>query len=371
MRLLKIIVLLIFLMGNGIIFSQNAKENYTPPSPLNLPPEANFSWLHACLGDSTCFINQTIRGNTYTWTVSDTNSHHSTTYYTSHNDSGFCYLFTKGYYYVSLTAYNNHTVTIKKLIVIDTVTKADFSFTHCANYFINTSSCASSFYWDFGDGSTSTLTTPTHQYADTGHYKVTLIAYKGGITDTMKKTIFVDVESFVSSTFTNYVSHDTVFVHAAYTGVGVSCNWSWSDGTYSTGQDTFHVYKDSTANYLVSLFIQNSCGPKGSTATVSITKPEPPANLNFDNTTLLIVPNPVANNSYLEAFYTAYTDDSYLGQVYNALGQKMFEANFAFTNGINGFKINTSDFSAGMYVLTLQSGNSFVRRKFYISQTDK
>ena len=42
--------------------------------------------------------------------------------------------------------------------------------------FTNTSLNASSFHWDFGDGSTSTLQSPTHTYSAAGNYTVTLIA---------------------------------------------------------------------------------------------------------------------------------------------------------------------------------------------------
>ncbi|MGZ3893428.1 MAG: PKD domain-containing protein [Bacteroidia bacterium] len=594
-------------MSSLLAFTQNAKSNWPPPSVQNLPPEANFSWLHACLGDSTCFINQTIRGNTYTWTVTDTNSHHPTTLFTSNNDSGFCFLFAAGSYNVTLEAYNNHYVSITKLLTIDTVTKADFAFIHCGNNFINTSSCASSFYWDFGDGTTSTLSLPNHQFPDTGSYNVTLIAYKGSFSDTLKKLIKVDVTAFASGAFTYTLSNDTVSVHATFGGANTNYYWTWADGTYSTGRDTFHVYKDSTASYAVELYAINSCGPSlgidtinilqqvpaiadfyftgtcfgdstcftnlsaggitytwtisditgavidtstndsafcflfpsigsysvtldasngfsvasvtkaividtmphadfyfkrcsnrffnqstcssnyywdfgdgtnstlympshqyadtgryqvkliayngilsdtltqqihieitslpnagfttvssndtlwvhanyssvpnatynwnfgdGTTGTgkdtlhiyadavssyivtltvynlcgailktdsVHIIVPEPPPHLNFNNTTLAIAPNPVSNNSYLEAFYSAYADDKYLCHIYSSLGQKMYEGSYAFTSGINGFKISTTGFSEGMYVLTLQSGNSFVRKKFYIART--
>lgn len=602
----KHIIVLFILAGMQVAFAQGKQLN-TSLSPQNLPPQADFSWLHACLGDSTCFINQTIRGNTYTWTVSDTNSHHPNVLFTSFNDSGFCYLFPAGVYDVSLQAYNNHYVSITKRLTIDTVTKADFSFIQCSNNFINNSTCASSFYWDFGDGTTSTLALPNHQYADTGLYNVTLIVYKGSISDTLQKPIRIDVTTFANGIFTHTLSHDTVFVHAVLGGANTNYYWTWADGTYSSGRDTFHVYKDSTATYNVGLFVVNSCGPVSTTDTINIVQqvpvipdflftgtcfgdstcftnlsvggvsytwtvsdtgsppniiytttsdsafcflfptvgsysvklyaynnfsttsavkiitidtlpragfsfrrcsnrflnlsscsfsyywdfgdgasstlaapvhqyadtgfytvkliayngslsdtlteqihvdvtsqpnagftaissndtlwvhanytcvpsatynwnfgngtfatgkdtmhiyadtvfsyivtlivnnacgailktdtvhiivPEPPAHLDFDNSTLVIAPNPVTNNEYLEAFYSAYANDKYLVYVYSSLGQKMYVAYFAFTSGINEFKINTSGYSEGMYILVLQSGNSYVRKKFYVS----
>ena len=42
--------------------------------------------------------------------------------------------------------------------------------------FVNTSTGASSYYWDFGDGNNSTATNPTHVYNTPGTYTVTLYA---------------------------------------------------------------------------------------------------------------------------------------------------------------------------------------------------
>ncbi|HWY37482.1 MAG TPA: PKD domain-containing protein, partial [Bacteroidia bacterium] len=346
MSILKKIFFLAAVFCTVISFSQNKKTNYPLPTPQNLPPETNFSWLNACLGDSVCFINQTIRGNTYTWTVTDTNTHHPTTLFTSTNDTGFCYFFAKGSYMVSITAYNNHYATTTKRINIDTVTEADFSFIHCANNFVNVSTCASTFYWDFGDGTSSTLPLPNHRYADTGHYNVTLIAYKGGISDTMKKQIFVDVESFTNATFTHTVSHDTVFVHANYTGTGVNYYWTWGDQTYSSGQDTFHVYKDSTAIYTAELIVINSCGPTQHIDSISIVKQVPPqpdfvySNTCFGDTTCFINQTPGANT---------YT---WTVKVSNPFPQVIYTSNAS-----PGFCFRFP--AIGNYTVTLRANNNF------------
>ncbi|GIV33776.1 MAG: hypothetical protein KatS3mg031_1311 [Chitinophagales bacterium] len=52
--------------------------------------------------------------------------------------------------------------------------------------FSNTSTGATGYYWDFGDGQTSTDTSPNHQYPQRKPYEVTLIAYGNcGRTDTL------------------------------------------------------------------------------------------------------------------------------------------------------------------------------------------
>jgi hypothetical protein len=48
-------------------------------------------------------------------------------------------------------------------------------------------------YWDFGDGNSSTLQNPTHQYADYGLYTVTLIAAKDGAGDIEIKEDYIQI----------------------------------------------------------------------------------------------------------------------------------------------------------------------------------
>jgi gliding motility-associated-like protein len=55
--------------------------------------------------------------------------------------------------------------------------QADFTYTYITNNqvdFTDLSLNGSQFHWDFGDGSSSILENPSHNYADTGVYVVTL-----------------------------------------------------------------------------------------------------------------------------------------------------------------------------------------------------
>lgn len=60
--------------------------------------------------------------------------------------------------------------------------------------FTNQSQRADSYYWDFGDGNTSTSENPSHTFA-VGVYQVKLIASKCGQSDTLTKTVNVLVNS--------------------------------------------------------------------------------------------------------------------------------------------------------------------------------
>ena len=61
--------------------------------------------------------------------------------------------------------------------------------------FSNSSSNASSYLWDFGDGSTSTLNSPTHTYTANGNYDVRLIADAGTCgRDTLIRSSYISIQ---------------------------------------------------------------------------------------------------------------------------------------------------------------------------------
>ena len=77
---------------------------------------------------------------------------------------------------------------------------------------INSSSNATSYFWDFGDGQTSIEEAPTNQYSDldTGTYLITLTASNGSCQDiaTYYVKIFEDLVYYIPNTFTPYDGND-------------------------------------------------------------------------------------------------------------------------------------------------------------------
>jgi gliding motility-associated-like protein len=108
-----------------------------------------------------------------------------------------------GTYNVSLVLidsnYCNFPDTVKKQLRIATNVEAKFEtpVAGCAPYlatFNNTTSAGQQFFWSFGDGSTSTETSPAHLYSTPGTYTITLIAVDSStcnISDTTSATIVV------------------------------------------------------------------------------------------------------------------------------------------------------------------------------------
>jgi PKD repeat protein len=57
--------------------------------------------------------------------------------------------------------------------------------------FTNTSSYATTYSWNFGDGSSSSADAPSHKYTSVGNYTITLIASAGGKSSTTTKSITI------------------------------------------------------------------------------------------------------------------------------------------------------------------------------------
>ena len=68
-------------------------------------------------------------------------------------------------------------------------TDFEFSINQSVVSFTNLSQNIDSLLWDFGDGSSSTDTEPTHNYAQTGNFEVSLTTYKDGCEQSQTKSL--------------------------------------------------------------------------------------------------------------------------------------------------------------------------------------
>lgn len=112
--------------------------------------------------------------------------------------------------------------------------------------FTNTSENAASCLWDFGDGTTSTSTNPTHSFTTTGSYTVTLTVtdLSGQHTSTATTTITVAaiVANFTGTPLTGNAPLDVVFTDTS-TGAPTAWDWDYGDGTtHGTTQNPTHTY---------------------------------------------------------------------------------------------------------------------------------
>ncbi len=130
------------------------------------------------------------------------------------------------------------------------------------------------YLWDFGDGITSTETSPLHTYA-AGTYTVTLEASNVGGSDTATSTLTVLATPQASFTFTPAFPAPGELVHFYDNSSNSPDGWNWDlgDGTYAQVQNPVHTYAAGT--YTVTLRARNGCG-WGSTTSRIITVGQPP-----------------------------------------------------------------------------------------------
>ncbi|MEZ4911286.1 MAG: PKD domain-containing protein [Saprospiraceae bacterium] len=120
-------------------------------------------------------------------------------------------------------------------------------------------------FWNFGDGTTSTESNPSHTYSTNGTYEVWhLINDNCGNSIDFKHVIIVDcICNEPIASFTNIVTCEGSlnFVSFTFTGTGegLTYTWDFGDGTSSTDQNPSHVYS-SNGTYTVTLSISDGCG---------------------------------------------------------------------------------------------------------------
>ncbi|WP_295650071.1 PKD domain-containing protein [uncultured Mucilaginibacter sp.] len=303
-------------------------------------PVASFSVPDSvsCSGQLVLNVNNTTTGaSSYTWIFGDG----------SPNGSGAIPVHTytlPGTYTLQLIASNGTCPdTAKHIVKVANVPKASFAAnvtngcTILTTTFVNASVNASSYLWDFGDGTVSVLKTPTHTFSYVNApYTIKLIAYgEFGCSDTIKVVKYITVAAPPTANF--IVVPDSVIAipnhsfqfNKITTGAGITnYNWDFGDGKTSTDSMPSHVYVD-TGKYKVKLTVTNVAGCQAvRIRTVQIT----------GIPLYLYVPNafePSSTKSELQTFNVrAFGLADYTLKVFNKWGQVIFQTNVLDANGI-------------------------------------
>ncbi len=99
------------------------------------------------------------------------------------------------------------------------------------------------YFWDFGDGNTSTQQNPVHTYAQSGIYGACLTVTGGGCISVMCDTIYVGSTNSCVAYFTwnaNVLAGITFNSYSA--GAQLTYLWDFGDGSTSTQQNPVHIY---------------------------------------------------------------------------------------------------------------------------------
>ena len=126
-------------------------------------------------------------------------------------------------------------------------------------FYDSTSNVPSSWAWDFGDGGTSNLQSPAHQYTNSGTYTVSLTATNPNGTDTYTSTITVNVlpsAVAVAGPDLNACPGDTVQLSASG---GVSYAWFPTAGLSSATVANPTAVVTGNRTYVVTVTDANGC----------------------------------------------------------------------------------------------------------------
>lgn len=149
-----------------------------------------------------------------------------------------------------------------------------------------------SWHWDFGDGDTSNIQNPTHQFVAVGNYQVKLsIVVDGTCTNSVTKTVSIQPLPVPDFSISPVCLNDTTFFKDLSTTTnGYIKTWKWYFGDGDSiivnrpgNPDVKHIYLHQTT-YQVTLLVIDSAGYKRSISKNIAVHLKPQANFTYNDT---------------------------------------------------------------------------------------
>lgn len=123
--------------------------------------------------------------------------------------------------------------------------EALYSYTAVAEPLVNftdlSTNSPTSWYWDFADGTTSTLENPVHTFLSNGSFNVCLTATNAIASDTYCDLVLIDIYATPVANF-SFAGDPTVTFTDLSLNEPTSWAWDFGDGATSTLQDPIHTY---------------------------------------------------------------------------------------------------------------------------------
>ena len=142
--------------------------------------------------------------------------------------------------------------------------------------FTNTSTNATSYSWDFGDGNSSIVASPTHIYAVAGTYTAKLVATGSGGTASSSQAITIKAVIPAPVAFFSWQSDDlnspSTVVFANTSKNATSYSWDFGDGNTSTIASPTHIYTKG-GTFTAKLVATGNGGSDSITAAITIITP--------------------------------------------------------------------------------------------------
>lgn len=218
--------------------------------------------------------------------------------------------------------------------------QASFDFTDdelIVDFQDNSTADAVAWLWDFGDGSGSTVPSPSHAYAEPGEYEVclTVSSICGSTTDCqvlavscpLPQSAFEFSHEGLLAVFSNLSAEAEVYL------------WDFGDGEASTQVSPTHIY-DAAGTYTVCLIASSVCGLDSICQEVDIVLNNT-GETTAGEVAVTVYPNPAQDYCYL-----AYERNHFHWELLNSQAQVVQRG-----QGRDGapHKLNTANCSAGVY----------------------
>jgi PKD repeat protein len=245
---------------------------------------------------------------------------------------------------------------------------------------------ASTYFWNFGDGSTGTGVNPSHTYGSSGMYNVTYtVSNGGGCQTTGNFNVNANTAPCVANSNFSLNPSGTPqswFAIPSYPWNVQSAMWSWGDGSFTpTLSPASHQYSVA-GTYTICLTVTVSCGQTSQTCssyfinkggesmqmiTVTVQLPGTVtdlSNLTGENIHSSVFPNP--SNGTFQLDLNGLNEGTVKLSVYNTVGQVVYETNATATNGELSKSLNLNNLSSGVYFLKVNSGSASHTKKIVI-----
>lgn len=231
-----------------------------------------------------------------------------------------------------------------------------------------------SYFWDFGDGNTSTAQNPTHTYTEEGVYTVTLTTSGGEGDEACESWISVVLftnpnawyETECNALFVPFIIPETneVFFLSLSSADAVSFVWDFGDGVTSEDPLASHQYAES-GTYEVSLTITTADGCESTYyVTIDIENEQFTGSQQFSlssstedqlaiNNKLTAQPNPTSGEVFIQ--FTAQNNDLHEINIISVEGQTLRTIQTRAQEGENQVNTNIDDLPAGLYLIQLQN----------------
>jgi uncharacterized repeat protein (TIGR03803 family) len=130
-------------------------------------------------------------------------------------------------------------------------------------------------FWNFGDGKTSTVRNPSHTYSKAGAYTVTLTITGAGGTNSCTQPDYITVYDAPKANFSASPSSGKAPLQVNFTNesTGLITSWLWNfgDGTTSTNENPEHTY-NSPKTYTAKLTVYGPGGTSSKTVSIRVAK---------------------------------------------------------------------------------------------------